>query len=162
MSHFKGVILAVGGVDGTGSHKKAEVYKGSVEGWTIVDDYPLQNSIRQAAVVYIEPADTFFLIGGWDDSAFDSVSNIVEYNYVSGNWTDLSSLGLKLNTPRFNHGAIFVNETMFVAGGDGTVLSEQCSPNDLTGSLECHEISPSLASYRGPPILFPVESNYCP
>ena len=123
MSHFKGVILAVGGVDGTGSHKKAEVYKGSVEGWTIVDDYPLQNSIRQAAVVYIEPADTFFLIGGWDDSAFDSVSNIVEYNYVSGNWTDLSSLGLKLNTPRFNHGAIFVNETMFVAGGDGTVLS---------------------------------------
>ena len=154
--------MAVGGVDGTGSHKKAEVYKGSVEGWTIVDDYPLQNSIRQAAVVYIEPADTFFLIGGWDDSAFDSVSNIVEYNYVSGNWIDLSSQGLKLNTPRFNHGAIFVNETMFVAGGDGTVLSEQCSSNDPTGSVECHEISPSLASYRGPPILFPVESNYCP
>ena len=90
---------------------------------------------------------------------FQILLNTIMFLVTGQTW---SSLGLKLNTPRFKHGAIFVNETMFVAGGDGTVLSEQCSSNDPTGSVECHEISPSLASYRGPPILFPVESNYCP
>ena len=66
----------------------------------------------------------------------------------------------ELNYARRGHGAIFNNEEIIVAGGNGHYKTESCSVKE-NGIVSCTAQAPTLKFYYEYPEMYLVDDNFC-
>ena len=96
----------------------------------------------------------FYYFGGFNSGALDSILCL---NADSWTWSNVG----KLNSARFGHGVILVDNKFMVIGGES--LTQNTLPNEACvftdGQLSCTEQSTSLTNYKSTP-LFLVNHSY--
>merc|ERR1719285_447850 len=143
-------ILALSGY--SPDHKTAEKFNLKSNTWTNLGSYPYAtNTVYRAPIIYV---DAFYVFGGWDQGGQGALEAIGRLD-SNNNW----SLAGNLNTARRGHGAIYLDNSFLVVGGEGNLQSEKC---DLDrGTVSCTSQEPSLNSYYSYPELYLVSNDYC-
>ena len=122
--------------------------------WTDIPDYPSAGSYTSFThSLYIEEESAFYVIGG--DSNSGQLATILKFDGV--NWSAAGAL----NTARRAHRAIWTGAELIVAGGLGTRSSERCALNELSGTFECTDITPTLIDFSWGTGAFFVTDQYC-
>lgn len=164
-----GNILAVGSLE---KHKQAELLSTTTEKWTAIEDYPYSGLnlnrtlisklhrfyfplkdfwIYAAATVHAR--GSYFIFGGWIDDYKTDV--IAKFNPDIKQW---SSVG-QLNSARYSHGAIVIDDQFLVVGGNNQQKTERCY--FVGDEINCISQEPTLVKYRHWPELIFVGNNYC-
>ena len=138
-----GTLVAVGSKDP--NNKKAETFEDGV--WTDIQDAPVTSYLSDCAVIFY--AGNFYYFGGYGNE-----SGILRLNAATWTW---SSVG-QLNSGRYGHGAILVDNTFMVIGGGGTKPNEACLFNN--GQVTCEEKTSSLYNFYQMPLLFLVSDDF--
>ena len=128
--------------------EKGRKYEDGV--WTNIQDPPVNTELSQFAVIF--DAGNFYYFGGYDRGVINS---ILRLNEATWTWSRVGNL----NSARWHHGVILIENTFMVIGGDGTHPNEACFLEN--GQFTCEEKTSILEKYKTP-VLFPVSNNFGP
>ena len=109
------------------------------------------NTVQYAPIIYV---DEFYVLGGWDNGGQGALEAIGRLD-SNNNW----SLAGNLNSARNGHGAIYLDSSILVVGGNGNLQSEKCDLDQ--GTVSCTSQEPSLNYYSYYPELHLVSNDYC-
>jgi len=130
-------------------HSKTEMFLFDSEKWIEKDTYPFHYSISHYAALPIKRA--VYIIGGYDSSGFDIATVAI---FENEKWRKAG----ELNQNRRGHGAITVNEKIYVIGGWGSQLITEIW--DLTSNNSI-SVGTALDDYAWFPYLFVVHPDQC-
>ena len=113
---------------------------GGVLSWEKIEDYPYGTIFFGAGITGYATVSTptaVYIIGGYEHFSFQMHPLAINAKYENDAWTQL---GVKLDSRRHGHSAIWLEDEIFVIGGHQTKLVNFLSR--LTGTL--HEIDAEL------------------
>ena len=144
-----GVLVAVGSA--WPNNKKGEKFEDG--DWIDIQEAPVGRSLNYYAVVFY--GANFYYFGGTDRKNLLSImlSSILRLNAATWTWSNVGNL----NSVRYGHKVILVENTFMVIGGPASYSNEACLLNN--GRFTCEERTSSLNSYYMP-LLFLVSDNF--
>lgn len=107
--------------------------------------------LSESAAIFAQ--ETFFLFGGWTDLGPTDV--IAKLDATTFQW---SMVG-RLNAVRYYHGAIAVDDVIFIIGGYGEKQTERCTI--FNNEVKCVNQEPRLSFYAAWPELVLVGADFC-
>ena len=120
--------------------------------WIGIADPPTLRSLSHYAVIY--NTGNFYYFGGYSGYSRDTLSSILCLHAATLSWSNVG----QLNSARYGHGVIKVENIFMVIGGFGNQPNEACLL--INGQFICEEKPSSLKSYAYKPLLFPVSGNF--
>ena len=130
------------------SNKSCEKFENG--NWSDIPEAP-EVGIEFDAYAVIFYSNNFYYFGGYNTSGLRSILSL---NAVSWTWSKVGNL----NSNRFNHGVILVENTFMVIGGLYNKANEFCILNN--GQFTCEEKTSRLNNYVSTPLLFLVNDDY--
>ena len=137
---------------GSGSHTKGEKYEDG--NWSDIPDFPVDKAFSYYTVVF--DGGNFYYFGGMEAGTARRLDSILRLNEATWTW---STAG-QMNSARYSHGVILVENTFMVTGGAGyqrTMPNEACLLDN--GQVTCEEKASGLQFYN-PTLVYLVSNTF--
>lgn len=85
-------------------------------------------------LVYIEPCNTIYIVGGMDPLTFETKNTVYTFNVLTRTWSSLNSIP-SLNVARKSCACFYDGSFLYAAGGSTAELDQVSLPKSGPGNV---------------------------